>query len=295
MKEVRPMSLSKHATVALAGSALLGLLTAIPVSAAVDTTPPVLSAPVKASFTVGGQLSADYQPDCYSEPEVWAWLPVNFKWRGSDNSGSVRYTLEQTDGNSGTYEVLTNTTQTSYTSISANDDQSCGGGNTTYFQWDLVARDPAGNETSKVIYGGQMRLTQDSNVVDQTGYAPAARINYSGSWALANCRCWSGGQTHKSTAAGAAATIRLDNNYVGFRDPTYPAHVGLIMHTGPDRGKVKVYVNGVLKKTVDTFAATSRPRVMVWQASVNQGDVVKIVNAATPGRSRIDLDAVVVN
>jgi hypothetical protein len=135
MKEVRPMSLSKHATVALAGSALLGLLTAIPVSAAVDTTPPVLSAPVKASFTVGGQLSADYQPDCYSEPEVWAWLPVNFKWRGSDNSGSVRYTLEQTDGNSGTYEVLTNTTQTSYTSISANDDQSCGGGNTTYFQW----------------------------------------------------------------------------------------------------------------------------------------------------------------
>jgi hypothetical protein len=67
------------------------------------------------------------------------------------------------------------------------------------------------------------------------------------------------------------------------------------MHTGPDRGKVKVYLNGALRKTVDTYAATSRPRVMVWQASVNQGDVVKIVNAATPGRSRIDLDAVVVN
>jgi hypothetical protein len=72
-------------------------------------------------------------------------------------------------------------------------------------------------------------------------------------------------------------------------------HVGLIMHTGPDRGKVKVYVNGTLQATVDTYATTSRPRVMVWQTIAAAGSTVKIVNAATPGRTRIDLDAIVTN
>ena len=37
-------------------------------------------------------------------------------------------------------------------------------------------------------------------------------------------------------------------------------------------------------------------QVVVWQGTLSTGNhIVKVVNLATPGRSRIDLDAVVVN
>jgi hypothetical protein len=60
-----------------------------------------------------------------------------------------------------------------------------------------------------------------------------------------------------------------------------------------------VYVDGVLKGTVDTYAATSQPRMVVWQTAVGgvgaSNPTIKIVNLATPGRPRIDLDAVLTN
>jgi hypothetical protein len=165
------------------------------------------------------------------------------------------------------------------------------------YEWNLTASDAAGNSTTKNIYGGRMRLTQNNNLADQSHYAPRAIISYTGSWQLASCKCWSQGGTHKTQALGAAAEIRFDDNE-GYATlaPTYPMHVGLVMHKGPDRGKFKVYVNGVLKGTIDTYAAVSKPRVVVWQVALPQrGSVVKIVNQATAGRSRIDLDAVITN
>jgi hypothetical protein len=282
--------------VAAALSAIVGISFISPVEAAPDTTPPTLNAPIKASFTVGGQLTLGYHPDCSSDPdEVWADLPATFKWRGTDNAGAVRYTLEQNTGVNGQEEVFTGSTQTTYHTSSDNSSQACGGGNHTVYEWNLTATDTAGNSTTKNVYGGRMRLTQDHNLVDHDDYAPAAIISYAGTWQLASCQCWSQGGVHKIQAKGASAQIRFDDTE-GFGHPQYPMHVGLIMHTGPDRGKFQVYLNGVLKGTVDTFARVSKPRVMVWQISVpEEGSVIKIVNQATAGRPRIDLDAVVTN
>jgi hypothetical protein len=285
--------------VAVAGAvALLAVGTSTTASSAPDVTPPTLNAPVKASFTVGGQLSAGTHPDCYSDPnEVWAYLPATFKWTGSDASGYVRYSLVQNTGAVGPEDVFTNSTQTSYSGgYSDNSSQDCGGGNWTVYQWDLSASDAAGNTTTKQVYGGRMRLTQDNSLADHDNYAPAAVVSYAGSWQLASCACWSQQGVHKTTAAGASATIGFnDSGPFTTTAPTYPMHVGLIMHTGPDRGKFKVYVAGVLKATVDTYAASSKPRVMVWQTSLAQKSTIKVVNVGTAGRARIDLDAVVTN
>ena len=52
-------------------------------------------------------------------------------------------------------------------------------------------------------------------------------------------------------------------------------------------------MDGTLKATVNTNSATNRSRIIVWQASIPSGThKVKVVNSATKGHPRIDLDAV---
>jgi hypothetical protein len=71
-------------------------------------------------------------------------------------------------------------------------------------------------------------------------------------------------------------------------------HVALIMAKGPARGKASVYVDGVYRATVDTYAAGNVNRVVVWEAEFagTANHTVKVVNQATAGRPRIDVDAV---
>ncbi len=65
------------------------------------------------------------------------------------------------------------------------------------------------------------------------------------------------------------------------------------MEMAPNRGKVRIYVDGVLTKTVDTHSATLKHRSVVWAARMAAGvHVVRLVNVGTAGRPRIDLDAV---
>ncbi len=273
-----------------------------------DTTPPTLKAPVKSSFTVGTQVPAGYVPDCGDGEahDLRVWVGQNFKWRGSDDSGSVRYDLVENTGRDGAVEVFSNSSQTSYgeTYLGSNTDQGCGGGNGSIYEWNLTARDAAGNTTTRDIYGGRIKLTQDNNLTDLAYYATTPQIDYDGSWQRASCKCWSNGGTHKTSLPGAAASIKVNLPYSPWGgSPTEPqdaySHVGLVMHKGPDRGKFKVYVNGVLKGTVDTYAATNQPRMVVWQTAVQAPAsgtaTIKIVNEATPGHSRIDLDAVLTN
>ena len=96
--------------------------------------------------------------------------------------------------------------------------------------------------------------------------------------------------TKSTTAAGASVTATV----------TVPAgnvsHVGLVMAKGPTRGSAKVYVDGILKATVNTYATSAQSRVIVFERSIPAGTHrVKVVNVATPGHPRIDLDAVLTN
>lgn len=65
------------------------------------------------------------------------------------------------------------------------------------------------------------------------------------------------------------------------------------MEKAPNRGSADVYVDGVKKATVNTYSSTTAHRVIVWQTVLAAGaHVVKVVNRATAGHPRIDLDAV---
>jgi hypothetical protein len=62
---------------------------------------------------------------------------------------------------------------------------------------------------------------------------------------------------------------------------------------GPTRGTVRVYVDGIYRKTVDLFASTGRARQALcdfaWSASGSHRITLKLVG--TSARHRMDVDA----
>jgi hypothetical protein len=279
---------------AVATGTVVGLVgaAAVPAVGASDTTSPVLKTPVKSSFVVGSQISADSWPDCgpYVPGDVWVSAKQVFTWTGSDDSGYVRYGVVENPKGESPYDVLVNSTKTSYWPTTTNANQECGGGSWMPASWDVTARDAAGNATTHNVSGGLFRLTQDTNNFDDSYYALPATIAYAGSWSTSNCTCWSDKTTHKTTAAAASATITVTVPVGGV------THLALVMAKAPDRGSAKVYIDGTLNATVDTHATTVENRIIVWQHALGKGThKVKVVNVATKGHPRIDLDAVLTN
>lgn len=311
------MKLKRAMVVGLATAGLGLVLLPAPAQSADDVTPPTLNAPLKSSFTVGRQLPAGFERfiDC-GDPLDAPWdlqvdVAEHFSWTASDDSGSVVYDLVEDTPGFGPVDRFIGSTQTSYSGprldptnvgveLGSNITNDCGGPNETVYGWHLTARDAAGNSTTSNIYGGQIRLTQDNNLADSVGYAVQPLINYTGRWGLGFCTCWSQGGVHKTSAVGAKATILVPLPYSRFFDPDRveadnTAHVGLVMRMGPNRGRFQVLVNGVAAGTVDTFSKTNKGRMVVWETAVSGRSTITLVNEGTPGRPRIDLDAVLTN
>ena len=189
--------------------------------------------------------------------------------------------------------VFGNSTQTSYSKTDyaiMDASNNCGGGG-AFRQWWLTATDWVGNSTRKIIYGKVMRVTQENNTDGSlSNYAVKPTITYSGAWSTSTFAGYSLGKAQKTTAAGASATmtVAVPSGAV--------SHMGLVMGTGPQRGSFKLYVDGVLTKTISTYAAANRDRVIVWEKSMRAGTHrVKIVNVATAGHPGLYLDAVLTN
>ena len=136
--------------------------------------------------------------------------------------------------------------------------------------------------------------------VDRTGLAGAARtgatftarlvqdtstqVHYAGTWAKTAGSTCSGGSTHTTSKTGAGATFTFTGR-----------GVALVSSVGPDRGILKVYVNGLLAKTVNLSAPGARQRTIAWAMawSTSATRTVRIVASLAAG-TRADLDAFVV-
>jgi hypothetical protein len=69
-----------------------------------------------------------------------------------------------------------------------------------------------------------------------------------------------------------------------------------VSRKGPARGKAQIYINGVLKATVDLYASSYQNQRVVWAAnySTSTTRTISIRVLGTSGRPRVDLDAFVV-
>lgn len=282
MRRPRPAStlsvLSVLATLALlATTVVMSGLTGASATAADDTTPPVVRLDPWARPLVGAQVGVTHVPD--EGFTVWdADFAVH--WYAADPSGIC----DQEVGWS------------SYDALGEEVDPRIGGPTTYFpverdartftaphlnlFDWNRVedrfivkVTDCAGNVGYSNVADSQFGIHEDAE--------PA--ISYRGPWRTAHFDGFAGGTTHATVARGASASVSFSGN----------APIALIMETAPNRGKADVYVDGVRRATVDTYAAVTRHRVLVWQGRFGSGPHrLTLVNRATPGHPRIDLDAV---
>jgi hypothetical protein len=145
------------------------------------------------------------------------------------------------------------------------------------YRFRVRAVDRAGN-VGAWTYGSTFRLT---------GYSESnARVRYSGRWTTSASSVYWGGKAKASSQAEARASLTFTGR-----------SVEVVSRKGPGRGKVKIYVDGVLKATVDLYARGSYQNQRVvwagnWSTAATRTITVRVLG--TEFRPRIDLDAFVV-
>jgi hypothetical protein len=223
-----------------------------------DATPPL--APGAPKHVLGGALTGG--------------IPVRLTWTaGSDpvepGSGVAGYRVEQSI-NGAAFTVIANTT----------------GAGTTL---DLML-----SNTSKT-YRYRVSTRDNGGLLSPAATGPTFRaisynesstvITYTGRWVLSNTPTYIGGKAKYSTAAGATATASFNGSRVGF-----------LSRTGPTSGTARMYVDGVLKRTVNLYAPTTgiRKLMFTWSWATVGNHKLKIVVNGTAGHPRVTLDQILV-
>lgn len=276
MPKRRPRGLVVAAATALALGFLAAPAAAAGVAAAPDTTPPTVTIQRFTSYVAGTRA------DIYWDPgnELLMYdLRMAVRWTASDASGICGQTI----------------TEQSYDTL--------GGDNDPILGSDTVTSPVAANVRTHPIFENYLNYLRrhDRYVVRVTDCAGNTRasaiarsavdvrdddegglVNYTGKWGLGHFAGFADGGTHFTSMPGAAASFVVDGG-----------GVALVMEKAANRGSAKVYVDGVLKGTVDTYSATTKHRQVAWSGMVPIGrHFITIVNSATPGHPRIDLDAI---
>ncbi len=109
------------------------------------------------------------------------------------------------------------------------------------------------------------------------------RVTHSASWTTATGSSFSGGSALSSTTNGAYSTFTFTGR-----------SLGLVTSTGPSNGAYKVYVDGTLSATVDTFAASAKTRVVTWSSTwaTTGTHTIKVLVLGTVGRPTVVFDAI---
>jgi len=249
-----------------------------------DVTPPTLNLPVRGAFVLGSTISATEYDDLNQWP-LETSLEMRTQWKASDPSGICGYrTRTVFDDSKGKWTAWGNQRSLT-TTVSDYDDQE-GGGMDKFWGMEVRTRDCGGrNLTTKFV-----RLAPVVYQQDGLSYRYGTMdVTTTGTWAVTKCACWSSGTAWKTSEAGARVdyTLRYDNV-----DPATTVPVGLVMERAPNRGKVRILVDGVRIAIVDTYAPTKLHRTVVWTGRIEAGThTLSLVNVGTPGRPRIDVDA----
>lgn len=252
-----------------------GLVVAPSAQATPDTTAPTLTVSPVSSYVLGQVTDDTISYDDFNGNGLWfaeGGAYRAYSWSARDLSGICRYTVDEEYNAEGWIDGA-NVTSTHSTS-----------GDYTYFasEWGhsdsltairVNAYDCAGNVTSVE------RPTYRSHV--ERDYGPTVPRG----WARTSCSCAIGDSMIRTSTRKASISTVVKSRYPDM-------HVALVMAKGPARGKAQIYFDGVYQTTVDTYAAVNTNRVVMWDknlaGSVNH--TIKVVNLATSGRPRIDID-----
>jgi hypothetical protein len=220
----------------------------------VDITPPVVSTPAQA-LLAGTHLGA-------------FTVPVRVSWTATDPGSGFLWSivgLSEFGGSMNTTTQLPGTsfTRSEYWKYSTNP------GDFSY-QYAVYCYDQS-NNSSVPLYSAILTPT----VYEQT------KATYSGTWATHSSYVFSNGSTKYSTKAGASASFKTSGRSFAF-----------VTTKASNRGKAKVYVDGVLKTTLTlkSTAAKYGNLAYVINFAVSGTHTIKVVVVS----GRVDVDAFVV-
>lgn len=249
-----------------------------------DTVPPNLILPERGAFVVGSTISAT----SFDAENGWpldTTMQMRAQWSATDPSGICGYrTREVFDDYKSGWTAWGNQRSLTRT-VSDYDDQE-GGGSDKYWGVEVSARDCGGrNTTTKFV-----RLAPVVYQQDGLSYRYGTmNVTTTGAWSTSTCACWSAGTTKWTSSKGARINFALSFEDIA---PGSTVAVGLVMERAPDRGKFRLLLDGTQIATVDTYAPTKLHRSVVWTGSIAGGThTLSLINLATPGRPRIDVDA----
>lgn len=148
--------------------------------------------------------------------------------------------------------------------------------------------------TKSATYRFRVRATDKTGLVASYAYGrnfqarvsdqTSSLLSYTGSWSTGSWSSYFGGSSRYTTSAGASATYTFTG-----------ASVAWVAVKGPTRGSAQVYVDGVLRATISLYASTTTAKAQVYAFnwSTSGPHTLRIVNLATSGHPRIDVDAIV--
>jgi hypothetical protein len=278
--------------VALPASSLAGRAAEVdPNPKAYDGTSPNLTlAPVE--FVIGSSIDRA-EPLTSEMCSTWPWnteVPLRMRWSGADvTSGLIGYDVWGVGPKwDGYLKLADDTSATSYTFASTNYLGDCGGGGEYSNHYWVSAQDNKGNTAASHVVGQLIRVWDENGVTPNAGASNLA-LTRTGTWKAATCTCFNTGKTSYSTAKGAALSYKVTTSQAG-------QVVAVVMEKASNRGTVNISVDGGAATAVNTTSAATAHRVVVWQKALTAGThTIKLTNAGTSGRSRVDVDAIMLS
>jgi hypothetical protein len=159
-------------------------------------------------------------------------------------------------------------------------DGACGGG-WEPDEWFVTARDFRGATSTSPTLAGELVVWDDTGLYPGRESLSTTRT---GTWSTSRCSCAVFGSTSYSTARNASITYTVNIEQPG-------RTFAIVAPKSSNRGVMNISVDGGTAQAVNTHAAATTNRVIVWQRFLNAGThTVKITNAGTTGHSRIDVD-----
>ena len=173
-----------------------------------------------------------------------------------------------------------------------NYDDGCGGGVHNGQGFIVRVTDRHGNVAELEEMASIHFLRWDNTTGEWPFTSGSASFSFGTAWAANNpCAQCDNGSTVYTTKVGASAVYTLNSSWSNYYTSPFASHLGLAMTKGPGHGAVKLYLDGALKATVNTYSATWRYRNYVYDfGPLTAGaHTVKLVNVGTSGRPRIDV------
>ena len=223
--------------------------------------------------TVVTRLVVDSTPPTVTTPTVSivtpsglpaSTVPVRIIWTGSDpGSGIERYLVSESRDGGATLEPAITIVGASTIVRTAQIG--------SHLRFVVVAIDAAGNTSSPAA----------GPIFTPTLYQQTTGTAYSTGWTTASSASFSGGSAKYARVAGKYVTFSFAGRSVAF-----------LSYKSSTRGSVRIYVDGVYKKTVSLYSTTVRARQLVfsygWAAYGSHK--LKLVVVGTAGHPRVDVD-----